>query len=347
LEINLPQPPYLASMSQVLAPTFGHFNPNFSFMYSENANRPVSRIDKQTSTPAESKINWHFDTPDEPQYILMGLDMPQPSYMRATKPKTFEFSHTTVPDFSEDDFLDKCKPYRHRTNSASEDRGEQPQPIETGLSPVLAVFDEERSANDSTKVEEVKIKVEIDCHPEVNHEDEDVSEGDSCSSYKTELFGSSYMKACNAHLKSVLDREEDEQDDLTLSILDPMWQALVGRIMEEFYLILNQDWAAQVTQRPGGCSSTSGDGKDCGTLVDKVSLPTSQQKRQRSYNEDSADESGNRKPRKQRGGPRLPSERSIPARFACPFRKHNPQKYGIYSHRVCALTSWDTIARVK
>ncbi|KAH8780531.1 hypothetical protein F5882DRAFT_259698, partial [Hyaloscypha sp. PMI_1271] len=33
--------------------------------------------------------------------------------------------------------------------------------------------------------------------------------------------------------------------------------------------------------------------------------------------------------------------------FACPFRKHDPQKYSIHSHRVCALTSWDTIARVK
>ncbi|KAE9374964.1 hypothetical protein N431DRAFT_406034 [Stipitochalara longipes BDJ] len=126
-----------------------------------------------------------------------------------------------------------------------------------------------------------------------------------------------------------------------------MRQALVERIMDEFYLIFNQNWAARITKCPGGCSPTSGDGKDCGIPLDKVSLPTSQQKRQRSYDEDSADENDNKKPRRQRVGLRLPSELNNPARFACPFRKHDPQKYSMYGHRVCALTGWDTIARVK
>jgi hypothetical protein len=345
LELHMLQPTYLTSMSQTITPAFGHFNPSFMFASSDNANRPASCIDKQaTSTPAEGKNQWHFDTPDEPRYILRGIHMPQPSYLRATTPPKafFAFSHTT-----KDDFLDECKPCLYSTNRSSEDRGEQPQPIKTGLSPVLAVFDEGRSANDTTKVEEVKIKVELDCHPEVSHQDEDVSEDDSCASDKTEIFGSSYMKACNAILRSELDRQGDEQDDLILPILDPMRQALVERIMDEFYLIFNQDWAARITQCPGGCSSTSGDGKDRGALGDKVSLPTPQQKRQRSHDEDSADESGNKKPRRQRGGPRPPSELNNLARFACPFRKHDPQKYSIHGHRVCALTSWDTIARVK
>jgi hypothetical protein len=296
-----------------------------------------------TMESSENKNQLHFDTPDETRYILMGLHMPQPSYLRATKPpKTFLLSHTTT-----DNFPDECKPSRYNTNSASEDNGEQPHPIETGLSPVLAVFDEGRSANDATKVEQVKIKIEIDCHPEVSHQDEDVSEDDSCTSDKIELLGSSYMKTCNAVLRSTLDRQEDKQCDLILPILDPMRQALVERIMDEFYLIFNQEWAARITQCPGGCSPSSGDGKDRGILVDKVSLSTSQQKRQRIRNEDSADESDDEKPRRQRGGPRLPSELNNPARFACPFRKHDPQKYSIYNYRVCALTSWDTIARVK
>ncbi|KAH8660986.1 hypothetical protein BGZ60DRAFT_566648 [Tricladium varicosporioides] len=33
--------------------------------------------------------------------------------------------------------------------------------------------------------------------------------------------------------------------------------------------------------------------------------------------------------------------------FACPFRKHNPEKYDIQRHRICALTSFTTIARLK
>jgi hypothetical protein len=296
-----------------------------------------------------SEKQWSFEVPDKPLFITahetfpLELRMPQPSYLRATKPlKAFEFSHATSVDF-----LDECKPRLHNTNNASEYRGEQPQPIKTGLSPVITVFDEGRSANNTTKVEEVKIKIEIDYDPEVSHQDQDVSEDDSCASDKPELFSSSYMKAFNAILKSALDKQEDKQDDIILPILDPMRQALVERIMDEFYLIFNQDWAARITQCPEGCSSTSGDGKGRGTPVDKVSLPTSQRKRQRSHDEDSADESGNKKSRRQHGGPRPPSELNNLARFACPFRKHNPQKYNIYSHRVCALTSWDTIARVK
>jgi hypothetical protein len=273
----------------------------------------------------------------------MGLHMSQPSYLRATKPqKTFVFSHTTT-----DDFLNECKPRRYNTNNASEDRGEQQQPIETGLSPVLAVFDEGHPTKDTPKVEEMKIKVEIDCHPEVIHQDEDMSEDDSCTSDKTKRFSRSYMKACNTILRPALDRKEYEQEGLILPILDSMRQALVERIMDEFYLIFNQDWASRITQCPEGCSSTSGGGGDRGTLVDKASSPTSQQKRQRSHYEDSADESGNKKPRRQRADPRPPGEPDNLARFACPFRKHDPQKYNIYSHRVCALTSWDTIARVK
>ncbi len=36
-----------------------------------------------------------------------------------------------------------------------------------------------------------------------------------------------------------------------------------------------------------------------------------------------------------------------PKRLACPFRKYDSLKYGISTHRVCALTPWATIARPK
>jgi hypothetical protein len=34
-------------------------------------------------------------------------------------------------------------------------------------------------------------------------------------------------------------------------------------------------------------------------------------------------------------------------RLACPFRKHNPRKYGIQGWRSCALRHWKTVSRVK
>lgn len=34
-------------------------------------------------------------------------------------------------------------------------------------------------------------------------------------------------------------------------------------------------------------------------------------------------------------------------KFACPFRKHNPRKYNVHQFQSCALSSFDSIARVK
>jgi hypothetical protein len=34
-------------------------------------------------------------------------------------------------------------------------------------------------------------------------------------------------------------------------------------------------------------------------------------------------------------------------KFACPYRKHNPIKYGVSKWRSCALTPLETVARVK
>jgi hypothetical protein len=67
LELQMPQPAYFTSTSQPVTPAFGHFSQSCSFMSSNNANRPASRIAMQaTSTLAESKNQWRFDTPDEP-----------------------------------------------------------------------------------------------------------------------------------------------------------------------------------------------------------------------------------------------------------------------------------------
>jgi hypothetical protein len=34
-------------------------------------------------------------------------------------------------------------------------------------------------------------------------------------------------------------------------------------------------------------------------------------------------------------------------KLACPFRKHDRLKYSLHDFPVCALSSWDTIARLK
>jgi hypothetical protein len=299
LELHMPQPASLTSMSQPVAPVFGQFNPNF--MFAHEGDSPQYTLSTQPHSD--------YSFPDT-QYMSLSM----------AKQKTFQFSHTTPADFAED------KECLRNTDSCSEENGEQSQSIKTDLSPVLAEVDERHGAGHTTKVEGVKIKVEIDCHSGPGHQEEVMPEDSSCASDTAELFSGSYMNSSDAIPMSTIDRPKDVQDDHILPILDLMRQALVERIMDEFWIVFNQDWAAGITQHSGG-SPTSVDSKDRVTSAEKESFSSSQQKRQRSDKEDSQDESGNKKPRRQGGHDPRPSGRLTDlARFACPFRKHDPQK---------------------
>lgn len=47
--------------------------------------------------------------------------------------------------------------------------------------------------------------------------------------------------------------------------------------------------------------------------------------------------------------PSLPQDADERAKFACPYRKHNPAQYNVNVRRwrLCALTGFGTVARVK
>jgi hypothetical protein len=34
-------------------------------------------------------------------------------------------------------------------------------------------------------------------------------------------------------------------------------------------------------------------------------------------------------------------------KFACPYRKHNPAKYGLHETKICAVSHWSSVSRVK
>jgi hypothetical protein len=65
---------------------------------------------------------------------------------------------------------------------------------------------------------------------------------------------------------------------------------------------------------------------------------------QGSQNGDDRDNRNRKRPR-----PLLfpPMKEDDNTKFACPYRKHNPQKYGVQYWRSCALTPLETVARVK
>lgn len=131
------------------------------------------------------------------------------------------------------------------------------------------------------------------------------------------------------------------------SALNPMQQALVNKIMGEFWTIFNQTWSSglrQCTAQPRGSTNPPQSGGSA--LPNSSSSPSGSRKRQR--REDELPDSGNGK---KIGGTDdgMDATRSVDEviRFACPFRKHEPHLYNVYDHSVCALSSWTSIARVK
>lgn len=88
LELHMPQPSYLTSISQPVTPAFGQFNPNFMFGHESPQFTESPKYTLSTQTGSE------YSFPDaSPHFLGMSPTM--------TKQKTFQFSHTTAADFSE------------------------------------------------------------------------------------------------------------------------------------------------------------------------------------------------------------------------------------------------------
>lgn len=88
VELHMPQPSYLSSMSQPVTPAFGQFNPNFMFGL-ESPQFKSEPPQYTLSTQAGSEYSF---PESHPHYL---------GTSPASKHKTFHFSHTTAADFSE------------------------------------------------------------------------------------------------------------------------------------------------------------------------------------------------------------------------------------------------------
>jgi hypothetical protein len=128
--------------------------------------------------------------------------------------------------------------------------------------------------------------------------------------------------------------------------LDPDRQALVDRVMEKFWSVFDPRWASNATHHTAGATSASGSAGRSTTSSGTESSNVNHRKRQRLEDEGNSDDKNDEN--RQSRQPLIPgSDLQYGSRFACPFRKHDPYTYSIYSNRVCALSSWGTIARVK
>jgi len=126
-------------------------------------------------------------------------------------------------------------------------------------------------------------------------------------------------------------------------------RALVDRIMKDFWVIFKQEWSANIRTRTGSPSSScSGPGPQSSNTSTKVSL-ANKKNSQREDDDDFSREQGDREPNNPGNVTRPKESQSQGEKFACPYRKHNPGKYSHRTRtwRTCALTSFDTVARVK
>ena len=86
VDLQMPQPSYLSSLSQPVTPAFGHFNPNFTFGHE-------SPQQKHDSPQCSLSNNSEYSFPDGPYSAGMSSPM--------SKQKAFQFSNATAADFSE------------------------------------------------------------------------------------------------------------------------------------------------------------------------------------------------------------------------------------------------------
>jgi hypothetical protein len=134
---------------------------------------------------------------------------------------------------------------------------------------------------------------------------------------------------------------------IVADVLNAMRMALVDQVMEEFWVMFNQGWSFNFTKHADNSSGTSRSSNAEDTNHDTGARQPSRRKRQREE-DNPGDQKGDKNSRTpgKRSSPDKDSEESI--KFACPFRKHNPPKYNIYSHRTCTLLlHWDAIVRLK
>jgi hypothetical protein len=186
-----------------------------------------------------------------------------------------------------------------------------------------------------------------ECYPDrsSNSSDTNISESDDSTSN-----GSMYQQVC-----SVIGNGDQDQKDFALPILDPMRRELVDKVMEEFWIIFGQIMCADPdsSERNGSLvdgdqvSNNGNDATSCSSTYSSSQLPSIIKHKRRVRDEgDGGDADDQRKKAPSKRFP-LPSAGASGTRFACPFRKHNPRIYTIYSHRSCALSFWTTIARIK
>ncbi|KAI9149941.1 Resistance to glucose repression protein [Paramyrothecium foliicola] len=145
-------------------------------------------------------------------------------------------------------------------------------------------------------------------------------------------------------------------EELTKGALNTVMRDTVRFIMQDFYdRWSSSDWMHSQPVDGGtahtGASAHDGSSTDASgeadPIIEQLRLGKQKRKRNSSGNSSDGDDNGGRRPRQS-------AQSSVPGlaapaaqKLACPFRKHDPIKYSLDTHRVCAASGWSSIHRLK
>ena len=139
------------------------------------------------------------------------------------------------------------------------------------------------------------------------------------------------------------------------ALLEPVLESrkskLIDRLMGEFWIIFDQLQNTDIIAHNGNSPSTEANAaiSSVPTVAKNFStfsLPGSKRRLDDEKDPESDDDIQRRSGPTKNGSDRFDVS-SNRGNFACPYRKHNSRKYNITEWRTCALTSHNTIARVK
>jgi hypothetical protein len=189
----------------------------------------------------------------------------------------------------------------------------------------------------------------LESPPSRCEEDTDWEESDSSYSDRSGVFAAlDYARKYH---------DDDFSSAPVKPLLTPAKQRLVDHLMQEFWILFDQDWMGNV-RSCAGSESVSESGRA------SISDGTSNSRQEQSSSSPSIQSAGKRSGEQGQEEDQDPDDRDPPGpkrlkkdvenldkancKFACPYRKSNPRKYCIQGiWRSCALTPLESIARVK
>jgi len=120
---------------------------------------------------------------------------------------------------------------------------------------------------------------------------------------------------------------------------------LVERLMEDFWARFESELSKNLRQH--GTSATSNSSSDSGLTSKGSSKLRSTKRRRKTSDDQEENDDQERGPKRSNNNETAQGILERPERFACPYRKHNPKKYGLEGWGPCVLTGHQDMSRVK